>query len=353
MWRLKRLIASAVGSVVDLDHWVSRPGRRYVLAYHRVISRSQARADHVHHAMWVRPETLEAQIHWMRSVGEIVDYHRLLDFEKSNDRPLFALTFDDGWRDNYEVAFPLLQRLNAPALIFLVSAAMDTGELFWPEDVVTKTHQRTRSIAEHQLLTALRGTWPDPVPSQRAMRGSPATVAEAWVEALKLVPFAERSQRITDYYHRIGVEQAPLQGYLMTWEQARIMQSAGIVFGSHTHTHRILKGLPDADIKYEAEQSKRIIFDQLAAPVDALCYPNARYNGREGSIIASCGYRFAFRIDGRAVTADDDHFYVPRFLVSEQAAASENYFRLHLIEAPLFAGKPHDPNSKNGGSGSQ
>jgi peptidoglycan/xylan/chitin deacetylase (PgdA/CDA1 family) len=299
--------------------------------------------------MWVRPETLKAQIHWMRSVGEIVDYHRLLDFEEPNDRPLFALTFDDGWRDNFEIAFPLLQRLNVPALVFLVSAAMDTGALFWPEDVVTKTHRLAGTAVERQLLSALRETWPDPVPSQREMRGSPATVAEAWVEALKLVPLAERSQRIADYYHRIGVEQAPLQGYVMTWEQARIMQSAGIVFGSHTHTHRILKGLAEADIRYEAEQSKRIISDRLQAPIDALCYPNARYNGREGRIIASCGYRYAFCIDGRSVTAKHDMFYVPRFLVSEQAAVSENYFRLYLVEAPFFAGKRHDPNDKDGG----
>jgi peptidoglycan/xylan/chitin deacetylase (PgdA/CDA1 family) len=353
MRKLKRLMASAVGRVVDLDQWVSRPGRRYVLAYHRVISRSQARADHVHDAMWVRPETLEAQINWMRSVGEIVDYHRLLDFEELNDRPLFALTFDDGWRDNFEIAFPLLQQLKVPALVFLVSAAMDTGALFWPEDVVTKTHRLTGSMGERKLVIALRDTWPDPVPNQRGMGGSPAGVAEAWVEALKLIPIAERSQRIADYYHRIGVEQTPLQGYLMTWEQARIMQSAGITFGSHTHTHRILKGLADADIRYEAEQSKRIISDQLQAPVDALCYPNARYNGREGSVIASCGYRYAFRIDGRAVTANDDRFYVPRFLVSEQAAVSEDYFRLHLVEAPLFAGRPHNPNTKNGGSEAQ
>lgn len=353
MWRLKRLIASLVGSIVNLDQWVSRPGRRYVLAYHRVISRSQAEADHVHDAMWVRPETLEAQFTWMRSVGEIVDYHRLLNFGVPNDRPLFALTFDDGWRDTYEVAFPLLQRLNVPALVFLVSGAMDTGGLFWPEDVVTKTHWLARSMTERKLLTALRDTWPEPVPSQRFLRGSPASVAEAWVEALKLLPLAQRTERIADYYDRIGADEAPLHGYLMTWEQARIMQAAGIVFGSHTHTHRILKGLPDADIRYEAESSKRIIADQLQAPVDALCYPNARYNGREGRILAGSGYRYAFRIDGHAVTAGDDHFYVPRFLVSEQAAVSEDYFRLHLAEAPLFAGRRHDPNSENGGSRAQ
>lgn len=352
MLRLKRVIASGVSRFVDLDRLVSRSARRYVLAYHRVISISQARADHVHDAMWVRPETLEAQIHWMRSVGEIVDYHRLLDFEEPNDRPLFALTFDDGWRDNFEIAFPLLQQLEVPALIFLVSAAMDTGALFWPEDVVTKTHRLSGAEVERQAIAALRDTWPDPAPSRRALRGSPAAVAEAWVEALKLVPFAERTQRIADYYHCIGVEERPLEGYLMTWDQARTMQSAGIAFGSHTHTHRILKGLAEADIRYEVEESKRIISDRLQAPVDSLCYPNARYDGRESSVIASCGYRYAFRIDGRSVTANDDRFYIPRFLVSEQAA-HEDYFRLHLVEAPLFIGKAHNPTTVDGGSETQ
>jgi peptidoglycan/xylan/chitin deacetylase (PgdA/CDA1 family) len=345
MWRLKRLVASAIGNVFDLDRWVSRAGRRYVLAYHRVISASQARADHTHDAMWVRPETLEAQINWMRSIGEIVDYHRILDFEEPSNRPLFALTFDDGWRDNYEVAFPLLQRMNVPALVFLVSAAIDSGELFWPEDVVTKTHQRTGSVPDGQLLNALCDNWPGSAPPERAMRGSPASRAETWVEALKLVTPEERRQRVADFYRTVGIDQAPLQGYLMTWEHARIMQSAGIVFGSHTHTHRILKGLTNEDIRYEAEQSRIIISSQLLSPVDALCYPNARYNCREGSILANVGYRYAFGIDGRAVTVDNDRFYLPRFLVSEQVASAD-YFRLHLVEAPLFAAKQHDPHSK-------
>jgi peptidoglycan/xylan/chitin deacetylase (PgdA/CDA1 family) len=349
MWRLKRLVASAVASVFDLDRGVSRTGRRYVLAYHRVISQSQARADHTHDAMWVRPETLEEQITWMRSIGEIVDYHRLLQFEEPNDRPLFALTFDDGWRDSYEIAFPLLQRMNVPALVFLVSAAVDSGELFWPEDVVTKTHQHSGSVPDDKLLSALRDNWPQSPPPKHTMHGSPASSAETWVEALKLVTPEERFQRIADFFRTVGIDQTPLQGYLMTWEHARIMQSAGIVFGSHTHTHRILKGLANDDIRYEAEQSKRIISNRLDAPIDAFCYPNARYNGREGSILANVGYQYAFRIDGRAVTVADDQFYLPRFLVSERVASAD-YFRLHLMEAPLFAAKEHDRDNKSDGS---
>lgn len=340
-WKLKQLIASGIGSVIDLDRRIP-PSGRYVFAYHRVIARSAADADHVHPAMWVSPEAFENHIAWMRSVGEIVDYHRLLDFERPSERPLFTLTFDDGWRDTFEIAFPVLRRLSVPALVFLVSAAVESGELFWPEDVVFKTHHRARFVPPATLLKALREVWPGSGSYPGRRPPDVGTAAEAFVEALKLVASNERSERIADFFRRIGVDPKPMQGYLMTWDHARTMQANGISFGSHTHTHTILKGSTEEEIRREAEVSRHAISENLQVNVDALCYPNARYDGTEGEILASLGYEYAFRIDGRAVTATDNPFYIPRFLVSQQVLSNGAYFRLHLMETPLFAGKVHD-----------
>lgn len=340
---IKRIAARAISHVTDLDKAVATPGRRYVMAYHRVLSAPDAAHEAVHDAMWVSPDTFERHLRWMLELGDIVSHERLLDFESSTTRPQFAVTFDDGWRDTFTTAFPILQRLNVPALVFLATNAVETGELFWPEDVATKTHLMEPAVTAAAIKHAIVEQWPQMNVSATAM---PAVrLAEQWVEWLKTLPEADRVRRINTYFARIGAPTQPLQGHIMSWDEARSMQSAGITFGSHTHNHRILKCLTPAEIESEAVTSREKLEIELGVPITAFCYPNARYRGTEGPILAAAGYRSAFCIDGRRVSENVNMFYVPRFLLSERAASDHDAFRLYLCQAPVFAGTPHDPAS--------
>jgi len=340
VFALKQSVARAIGRGYPLDRLIGRAGRRYVMAYHRVIPASVAVADHVHSAMWITPETLAAQIQWMRSVGEIVDLAALVNADDTaTRRPLFALTFDDGWRDNHTVAWPLLRAAGVPATVFLASDALEHDHLFWPEDVVTKTHHIALRGDEARVRAALADVWPA---SQPRPSISPAgALCEAWVEALKLLPEQARRSRIEAYLRRIGARTEPLNGYILTWDHAREMSRSGITFGSHTHTHTILEGLDDDEMTQELVVSRRLISSQLQCEIDLFCYPNARYTGDEGPVLERCGYRYGFVIDGRQVRHPVDPYYVPRFLMSEEIARNRDYLSLHLLEAPLYAGRPH------------
>jgi peptidoglycan/xylan/chitin deacetylase (PgdA/CDA1 family) len=310
------------------------------MAYHRVIPASTADADYVHSSMWITPDTLAAQIRWMRSVGDIVDLDTLIRADvRASRRALFALTFDDGWRDNYTQAFAVLREARVPATMFLVSDAVEHGGLFWPEDVVTKTHHIAVRDGERRILDMLAELWPASEPRTNA--SSPSALAESWVEALKRVPEGERRDRIATYFRAIGAVEEPLRGYVMTWNHAREMASQGITFGSHTQTHRILEGLPEAEMERELVTSRDVISNQLQRDVTLFCYPNARYSGTEGQVLARCGYRYAFIIDSRQVRSPIDPYYIPRFLMSEHISRNRDFVRLHLLEAPLYAGRPH------------
>ena len=337
---LKQAAASVIGRGYPLDRLVGRAGGRYVMAYHRVIPASSAASDHVHTAMWMTPDTLAAQIRWMRSVGDIVDLATLIRGDvRPSARALFALTFDDGWRDNYTNALPVLREAGVPATLFLVSDAIERDALFWPEDVVTKTHHLARRGREQRILSALSELWPAEEP--RSRESSPSALCEAWVEALKHLPDTDRRSRIEIYFHAIGAAREPLNGYLMTWDQAREMGRHGITFGSHTHTHRILEGMDEAEMASELVTSRAMIANRLQRDVTLFCYPNARYSGTEGMVLARSGYQYGFIIDSRRVRSPIDPFYIPRFLMSEQIVRNRDFVRLHLLEAPLYAGRPH------------
>jgi peptidoglycan/xylan/chitin deacetylase (PgdA/CDA1 family) len=288
--------------------------------------------------MWISPETFSQQIRWMRSIGEIVDYRRILDIDTPNDRPLFCLTFDDGWRDNYHFAFPILQDAGVPALIFLATDAINSGELFWTEDVLVKTKRALESCGPEEVVGALNALVSDERSGTANNRTEVMSEAESCVEAMKWVSMSERKQRLSEYFRRIHAEEVPLQGEILNWDEVRTMHRAGIDFGSHTHTHRILTMATHDEMELELAKSKAIISEQLQADVPTFCYPNASYRGDEGPALARYGYRFAFRIDDLSLKHYDDPFYVPRIMVYEEITRNPSYLKLRLLEIPFYRG---------------
>ncbi len=343
---LRQLLARGLGATVNFDKIIRAHRGRYVLAYHRVISNQQAKIDGVHHTMWITPKSLDSQICWMRSIGEIVEYSRIVDTSVHNDKPLFSITFDDGWKDNYEQAFPILKKYQVPAVVFLATDAINSGELFWPEDISTKTRRILSEECSSKIRTALYDCWPEHSFVKVDVKLDAMEMVERWIEALKMVDDNERWHSISDYYRRLRLSSTPLMGYVMNWNEAREMHKHGISFGSHTHHHTILKGLPPERIESELKQSRSLIADKMQIEVDSFCYPNARYNGNERTILSRCGYRYGFCLNNKALRPFTDNFYIPRFLVSERTWTYPAHFKLRLLEVPLYRSKPHNPNSE-------
>jgi peptidoglycan/xylan/chitin deacetylase (PgdA/CDA1 family) len=346
IFALKQQLARGIGIITDLDQKLHMRKDRYVFAYHRVITEQQSRNDGAHSAMWISPNRLAEQIRWMRSIGEIVDYTRILNTEISNDRPWFALSFDDGWKDNYDQAFPILKEHQVPAIIFLATNAVENGSLFWPEDISTKIKHLLNSNSITNVQTALRDCWPGTGFKNRAYQDDVMPMVESWIDKLKLLNDGERQERINACYNYLGLSKTPLQGYIMNWDEAREMQKHGIEFGSHTHNHTIIKELPEDIIESELRSSKELISDKLQIEVDSFCYPNARYNEKDGKILERCGYRYGFCIKNRTLRHCADNYYIPRFLISERLTAIPAYFNLRLLEVPFFCPKPYNPKSK-------
>ena len=343
LFRLKQLLARTTDAAISLDTYLHERRDRYVLSYHRIIPAEEAQREGVHFSMWMSPVTLEAQIRWMQSVGRIVDYRRIMDFTEPADRPLFTLTFDDGWRDNYLNALPILRKYRVPALIFLATEAVGTGDLFWPQDIATKTQRIVARGEGGQVVASLRSSWPERS-AGRSLPDAPATLLMArWIEELKLLNEHERNRLIERYFSHLHLSATPLTGYVMSWEEAREMHASGIEFGSHTHRHAILKGLPAEQIEEELRRSRSLIAKHLEIDADSFCYPNGWYNGTEGAMLSRSGYRYAFSLDSRSLRYCADAFYIPRFVVSETAAGNAAYFKLCLMSAPLFRPKAYDP----------
>ena len=102
-----------------------------MLCLHSVTASESEVANHG--AMAIRGEFLERMIVGLRRQGvALVSLKEALKLAVAPDQPFIALTFDDGYRDNYEVAFPILKKFDVPFAIFITTGLIDrTFPMWW------------------------------------------------------------------------------------------------------------------------------------------------------------------------------------------------------------------------------
>jgi peptidoglycan/xylan/chitin deacetylase (PgdA/CDA1 family) len=282
-----------------------------ILTYHGVMPGDDDSYDFLL-ANFVAAGAFEAQMNWLSSRYTLVPLHRLVDaLDGGPELPPRAatVTFDDGFANNYHIAFPILRRLGIPATIFLATEKIGTpGAQLWTERV-------KRAIYLTPLTTVtLDGT-------AHALTTNPRreAVARAVLGRLKRLPPAERDRCVLDVEQACGRLQLTAEDGMrfdfMTWRQVREMADAGIEFGSHTVTHPILTTLDSVTLEWEVRESKRVIEEQLGRECYAFAYPNGGaqdFDERAMTALRDAGYRCALSLEGGLVPRNARRYAMDR-----------------------------------------
>jgi peptidoglycan/xylan/chitin deacetylase (PgdA/CDA1 family) len=200
-----------------------------------------------------------------------------------------VVTFDDGYRDNYLNAYPILRELRLPATIFLVTSVIGSGKILW-HDRVFRAFNRTRA-------TRLAEFGPRPVSFEMATPRERTVVREAVLGVLKAMGPEERLSWIDRLIDRLEVEDPPhAPGLMLDWGEVKEMYENGISFGSHTVSHAILSRLTPEQAGEEISRSKQEIEQQLRAPIRAFAYPNGKrgdFTAANKELLVEAGFRCA------------------------------------------------------------
>jgi peptidoglycan/xylan/chitin deacetylase (PgdA/CDA1 family) len=194
---------------------------------------------------------------------------RLCDGEPISER-LVVVTVDDGYRDFLENAFPVLNRYDIPATVFLTTDLPDRKSWLWVDRVTYCIRQsRVREIA---LSIGGQERW---VLDSEERRAQAAVLIK---EAMKRIPDQDRLECLEKLPRLLEVElpreppesHAPLQ-----WDDVRALAGRGVDFGAHTRTHPILSRLAAREeLEAEIGGSKRRIEQEAGIEVRHFCYPN-------------------------------------------------------------------------------
>jgi peptidoglycan/xylan/chitin deacetylase (PgdA/CDA1 family) len=302
LWRgrVKTTLASAIAGIHE-HRLAPKLGRKpvspLILGYHRVVDNFEASARTEMPSLLVGRAMFERHIDWIgrhfRFVGldEIAEgITRGIPFTE----PVAAVTFDDGYRDVYEQAFPVLQRKGVPGAVFVVTDLV--GQPFW------QIHDRL-----YRFMAKAFASWNDPrrqllgllkdlrLPAA-SLEGSRAATSNPMLTVSTLLPGLSReevSRVLTGLETTVGNGFGPAPQTL-TWPMLAEMRKAGFVIGSHTETHVSLPTESADTIAKELAGSKQKLEQELGEPILHFAYPGGQFTEPVVEALDGAGYRFGY-----------------------------------------------------------
>ncbi len=232
------------------------------------------------------------QMNWLKRHTRILSEKELIDqivtsnYQKTN-RPSVVITFDDGYQDNYSIAYPILKSLQIPAIFFICTEMVWERKLCWWDVLAYLIKQcRKPSIVIND--------------NEYILKNNRLKIIADFQLQMKQYP----SERIHDYIRliaeasEIDLPSDEIQDReLMTREQIREMAAHQMTIGSHTHTHRVLSSIDNHEHQTELMVSKLLLEQTTGQPVRSVSYPFGRYQYIPPSIqdaARKCGYQLGF-----------------------------------------------------------
>jgi peptidoglycan/xylan/chitin deacetylase (PgdA/CDA1 family) len=280
--RAAKTALRAAATVIGPHRWRRGPCL-LVLTYHRVLPQEHPARAAEQPGMLVSPELLAMHFDVLQRHFTPVHIDHWLRASRAGEPPpgrSVAITFDDGWRDNYDYAFPVLKGANMPATIFLVTDMVGGSYRFWPNRLARALNAWTpachdrlddesrRRLATLQVPLNLTGTDITPDRIDAAISSCKST-DDASMHAL--LDRLEAALPEAAPHEELGGDRD-----LLNWNEVHTMADSGLVrFGSHTRRHtRLLHHLSNQVMADEIAGSRRSIEERLKQPVELFCYPN-------------------------------------------------------------------------------
>lgn len=270
-----------------------------VLAYHRVAPRGAAFPG-------LDPTTFRAQMEWIRRECTPIAPDRLRDAASQAPRGRIPVlvTFDDGYLDYAEYAYPVLKALDIPAVNFLPTRFIDEGGIFW-WDAILEAGRRTR-------LSEVRLPWSGEV--LRLDAPGRARLVRQAKDHLKLLMEDEKVGRLQEIVTLLGVDLSDVASrrHVMTWDQVRATSDV-TTYGGHLHTHPLASRIDAARLDEEIRTCRDRIAAELGRAPEYFAYPDGDITEAAKPLLRGHGFHTAFGITEGFVRGGVDWMAVPRF----------------------------------------
>lgn len=275
--------------------------------YHRVLERPDPLQAEIHQA-----KVMDTQFRTLRQFFKVLPLDEAADMLSQGRLPprAMCITFDDGYRDNHDLALPLLQRHGLSATFYVTSGYLNGGLIF--HDVLVET---IRHAQNGVLDLGIEGVNRLHI-SDTASR---VTAVRQLMGAIKYLPPEQRQQLSARLIETLG-DSAP-RSLMMTDEQVRALSRHGMGIGGHTTHHVILSKLRPEAARAEIESNMNTLSSLIDKPLTSFAYPNGKpgidYDVEHVELVREAGYRNAVSTHSAVGTRAASIHELPRFVLNE------------------------------------
>ncbi|MGB7208701.1 MAG: polysaccharide deacetylase family protein [Pyrinomonadaceae bacterium] len=274
-----------------------------ILMYHRF-----SRDEEFGKTSWA---TFESHLSYLTRHYKIISLDELIEYRRKGE-PVpprsAAITIDDGYRDFYDIAFPVLKKFNVPATLYVVTGFVDGKSWIWTDKARYILGQTSAERCDLMVGSKKIELGLSYVESRLKAAGS--MNAE-----LKKMLGDEKDSILLDIASQmeVTVPDLPTDEFkAIGWGEAREMQETDIEIGSHTANHPILTNMDEVSLADELRVSKLMLEDKLQKQTVHFCYPNGNVSKRERDAAEKTGYESAVTTELRLCENGDDPFLLSR-----------------------------------------
>jgi peptidoglycan/xylan/chitin deacetylase (PgdA/CDA1 family) len=245
-----------------------------LLLYHRIIEENSTylnKGPVVQHKI----SHFEKEIKYLKKHYQVMNIDKLIHRMQNGlecIKPCISITFDDGYLDNYEFAYPILKKYEVPATIYLATSLIGTNERTWTDQIEFAIMEAEKDHFKLPELFRKEAIW---IKSRIQKERANIKIAEA----LKLIPDEKRQELMRKIFKTLEIDRNKVDGKarrMLNWEEVQKMARDGITIGSHGHTHSILSKMSVDKAKEDILTSKKIIEEKLGIKVKHFSFPNGR-----------------------------------------------------------------------------
>lgn len=259
-----------------------------IVMYHGILPKRRA-WDH-----WcqIPADEFRWQIEYLKRHYEVLPLSEIVS-RRLDGNPLprrcAAITFDDGLRNNFEVAFPILRDLNVPATMYLATGYVGTDNLLWQDRLFAEIQSfksMKLDLSSHNLGIH---QWDNATARQQAF--------DTLLAEFKKLPVDQKDHALADVCRQTanaGLQNPTrLDFQLMSWDNAAQMLDSGLIeIGPHTVNHELLSRLSDDQVHSEIVDSHDAVLRNLGTSSPTFAFPNgtkADFDHRVFSTLKACG----------------------------------------------------------------
>ena len=250
------------------------PQEAAILCYHSVAANREEQDKYISKAITVGADIFDEHMRTLREQYNPVTLDDIADWMNGRKKlppRSVAVTFDDGFEDNYTIAAPIMEKYGIFGAFYLTIGAVMKNELPWFCRTIYLFEEAKR---RNMVLTdeELGRTW---------NLGNPEENREAFVHYSN--PCATESGRIQEEHveklekwfgFKLDLTHGPR---MMTFDQARELRQRGHIIGNHTFTHDNIGHVPPEALHHEITEANEVLGRELGEKLGHFSYPHPCY----------------------------------------------------------------------------